>query len=223
MMLISGRAVFLLLMVFVWAGAAWAAPRVFVLTSGKTVEGEVVFVSRDEATLELSFDRQVQVPLSQLTAADKTALIQWGRTQEARWAAVAVEVKSARKMERSHTPGTKITKNSLYVTATIKNRSAQPLKEVRVETRGVVEKLESAMKSGDAKSEVGSSILYGDIAPGATVMQGVAEVPLKEELSRSSSYRGKSWSSTSESGRDLQTLWVSVYVGPELIYHQRVK
>ena len=220
----SLRSVFLVLMIFACVSAVGAAPRVFTLTSGKTVEGEVVFVGRDEVLLNLSFDRQMQVSLNEFSAADQVALVQWARAKAAQWATVAVDVKSVRKLERSQRGGVKTLKNILQVTATIKNRSAQALKEVKVETRGTVTKLEGAKTNDTAKDEVSSSIPFGDIEPGGTVTLDVAEVPLKVELTRSSStLRGSRHGSKSESGQDLEIFWVSVYVGPELIWHQRIK
>ncbi|MBB5037583.1 hypothetical protein [Prosthecobacter dejongeii] len=223
MMRASLRSVFLLLMVFACVGAAGAAPRVFALPSGKTVAGEVVFVGRDEVLVQGALvDEVFYLPLNQFTPAEQASLVQWGRAKMARWANVAVDVKSVRKVERSQRGGVKTLKNILQVTATIKNRSAQALKEVKVETRGVVTKREDT--NANAKDEVSSSIPFGDIEPGGTVTLDVAEVPLKVKLEQSvSRSRGTLEVSKSESGQDLEIFRVSVYVGPELIWHQRVK
>jgi hypothetical protein len=226
-MLISGRAVFLLLMVFVWVGAAWAAPRVFVLTSGKTVQGEVVFVSRDEVTMgESGGDTLFHIPLKDFTLADQTALVQWGRAQMARWSQVVIQFSTNPQIDRSRSGSGQNIKTFLVGKLTVQNRSAQPLPPVKVVTSFEFVTIKTTpahplitYKDSPFRRQ------YGTLDAGKTLEKEIFNFQLKEksEAAIRDSTKSGNMSGKREAERGFKSLRVSVYVGPELIYHQRVK
>lgn len=223
----SLRSVFLVLMVFACVGAAGAAPRVFTLTSGKTVEGEVVFVSRDEVIVNGTVVNQVfYLPLNQFTLADQTALVQWGRAKMARWANVVIQFSSGNRTDRIRTDSTHYTKTYLVGKMAIQNRSPQPLPLVRAVMSVDFETNKNAETSSMPPSQdTRFARSFGSLAVGRSHEEEVFKLQVKEkvELAKAYSATKQNLSKKEEAEREIAMLRVSVYVGPELIWHQRVK
>ncbi len=223
----SLRSVFLLLMVFACVSAAGAAPRLFTLTSGKTVEGEVVFVGRDEVMLKSALDQPMHLPLTQFTLKDQTALVQWGRARDKQWANVVVRFVSGQETDRIRSNTGTLIKTFLVGKMTIQNRSTQPLQKVKV-----VSELEFKLppeKTSDRflQKPQDAPLVHelGTLDVGATLEREVANIQVREEKAslQKTSQKGTYSVFPHEQEREIAMLRVSVYVGPELIWHQRVK
>lgn len=207
------------------AGAVWAVPRAFVLTSGEKIEGEVLHVSRDEVTLSGPATAVFDIPLTQFSQADQIALLQWGRVKDARWANVMVKLSSGQRTDRERTGSSQKTKTLLVSKMIIRNQSPQPLKQMRA-----VLKLETVTKDSPSflmlQLNDGPFVFkYGTLAGGETLEKNFFGIPIKEKLEHTytDSRTRRKVSKKEEAEREIKSFRVYLYVGTELIWKQRVK